>query len=47
MSVSARKASPSRCGLPQGPVKGVPSTLNLGSPSPDRSPKDPEGLVVC
>jgi hypothetical protein len=45
MSAVARSAGPSRCGLPQEPVKAVPSALNFGSPKP---PVDrlPEGLLT-
>ena len=46
MSVIARRAGPSRWGRPQEPVKGVPSTWNLGSPRPSRSSSEPDGLFV-
>lgn len=47
MRAVALNAGPSLCGRPQGPVKAVSFTLNLGSPKPPVD-KSPDGLeIVC
>ena len=47
ISAVALKAGPSRCGRPQGPVKAVLFTSNLGSPRLLPSVRSPDGFATA